>query len=166
MARLDNISIENAQIIFRNFKGEGNEYNNPGNRNFAVLLAIDDAERLKTQGWNVKYLKPREENLDEVPQAFLPVKVKFGKIPPKIVLVTRNNQTILDEETIDQLDWAEFENIVLIIRPYEWSRNGNSGVAAYLKTGYFVIVEDQFADKYSTTTASNLSKQDDEEIPF
>lgn len=156
MDRLENISIENASIIFRNFKGEGSDYNNPGNRNFAVLLDPEAAADLKNMGWNVKYLKPRDEEEEANPQAYLPVKVKYGKVSPQVYLVTNRKKTLLDEDSISQLDWAEFKNIDLIITPYIWERNGRSGVAAYLKTGYFVIVEDEFADKYS----------DIEDIPF
>lgn len=148
MAYIDDITIEDAHIIFRNFKGEGSEYNNPGNRNFAVLLDSDVAADLKSIGWNVKYLRPRED--DDEPQAYLPVKVKFGRIPPKIVMVNSRSRTQvdLDEDSVSCLDFAEFETIDLIIRPYQWERQGKSGISAYLKTGYFTIMEDPFAHKY------------------
>lgn len=142
----NNIRIEGARIGFRNFSGEEGRFNPKGRRNFCVFLEEDIAKDMKKEGWNVKWLEPREEEDD--PQAYLQVKVVFGKIPPKIVLVTGRGKTRLDEDTVNILDWAEIQNVDLIIRPYNWEVNGDAGVSAYIKTMYVTLREDEFESKY------------------
>lgn len=142
----DNIRIEGARIGFRNFSGEEGRFNPKGRRNFCIFLEEDIAKDMEKEGWNVKWLQPREEG-DE-PQAYLQVKVVFGKIPPKIVLVTGRGKTRLDEDTVNILDWAEIQNVDLVIRPYNWEVNGNTGVSAYIKTMYVTLKEDEFESKY------------------
>lgn len=157
-----NILIENARLIFRNFEGRAGKFNPPGIRSFGVLLEDDTAETLQKDGWNVKWLEPREEG--DPPQALLNVKVQFpaagsGGSRPKIVAITSGGRTILDEESVKMLDWAEIESVDLAIRPYNWDVNGKTGVKAYLKTMYVTLVEDEFEAKYN-------QNYDEEEPPF
>ena len=143
---LSNLSIENARIAFRNFSGKEGKYNAAGQRNFCVLLEQDLAEQLSVDGWNVRWLEPRDP--EEPRQPYIQVKVSYGNISPKIVFITSRNKTVLNEETVGLLDWAEIQEVDLIVRPYNWEVNGKSGVKAYLKTMYVTLAEDEFEGKY------------------
>ncbi len=149
MPQDNTVLMEGVRIIFRNFSGKEGQYNREGDRNFAVLLDDTIAERMADDGWNIKWLKPNEEEPDAPPQAYIPVSVNFKGRPPRIVLITSRGRTDLDEHSIDMLDWAEIKNVDLIIRPYEWIVNDKSGIKAYLKSIYVTIEEDALELKYA-----------------
>lgn len=140
------VRIDNARITFRNFSGAEGKFNPAGNRNFGVFLTEEIAAQMEADGWNVRWLEGRE---DEKPQPLITVKLNFGNYPPNVVLVSDGKMSRLTEENINVLDFAEFEQVDLILRGYRWEVSGKQGVKAYLKTGYFVLVVDELAKKYS-----------------
>jgi hypothetical protein len=145
--RLQPVVLENRRILFRNFAGEEGRFNAKGNRNFNVVLEPEEAEAMLKDGWNVKYLQPREEEDQPLPR--LEVTVKYGKgRPPRVILITSRGKTALDEDMLKILDWAEIENVDMIVRPYEWEVNGKEGVKAYLNSIYVTIREDELEKKY------------------
>lgn len=158
---IENIKIENARIVFRNLSGKPDKFNpQGGKRSFSVV--IDDPEfanELKREGWNIKQFNPSPDS-DEEPAHFISVKVSYNNIPPHIYLCTSKNKTLLNEDTVGQLDYAEISNVDIVITPYQYEMSGRSGISAYVKTMYVTVVEDEFASKYE------YDDLDDEEIPF
>lgn len=154
MADDKNVMMEGVRIIFRNFQGKESQYNREGDRNFAVLIDDKTAEDMAADGWNVKWLKQREDvEEDEAPQAYLQVSVNFKGRPPRVVMITSRGRTNLDEESVATLDWVDLTNVDLIVRPYEWAVNGKTGIKAYLQSIYATIEEDELEKKYAELDA-------------
>ena len=145
------VQIDNARIIYRNFAGAPSKFNREGDRNFAVVIEDQDiAEALTEKGWNVKIKPPREEG-DE-PFMFLPVKVKFNDIGPRLYLQNSlggRNRVTLDEDTVGILDNVDITNVDLDIRPYDWDVQGKTGRTAYLQSICVTQEVDRFLDRYA-----------------
>lgn len=155
--------VVSGAIRFRNFAGKEGRYNKAGDRNFCLLLNPEDADEMLKDGWNVRFLDPRDEG-DE-PTPYIQIKVGFGGKgrPPKIVLVTKRGKTQVNEDTVNTLDWAEIEKADISINPYHYEVNGKSGVKAYLKTMYVTIAEDDFEERYYDVpdSAQNIVDEED-----
>ena len=160
----NNITIEGARVIFRDFSGEKNRFND--DRTFSVVLEDSLAERLQEDGWPVKWLEPRNDEESRTP--ILTVKVYFGKVPPQIVMISGGTKKELNESNVNVLDWANFENVDLKIRPFNYEFNGKSSVKPYLKSLWVTIREDELENKYRDIPyAKDRSGDDDEEgLPF
>lgn len=158
---IENIKIENARIVFRNLSGKSDKFNpQGGKRSFSVVIEDPEfANELKREGWNIKQFNPSPDS-DEEPAHFISVKVSYNNIPPHIYLCTSKNKTLLNEDTVGQLDYAEISNVDIVITPYQYEMSGRTGISAYVKTMYVTVVEDEFASKYE------YDDLDDEEIPF
>ena len=148
MANVNNINIEGAMIIWKNFSGERDKFN-PGKRGFSVV--IDDtvmADELRQEGWNVKD-RPLQEGADDSEQEWtLPVKLDMNRYT-QVWLIVGNHKTLLDEDTVSQLDVVDIVNCDISIRPYEWEMNGRTGITAYVDSMYVTIRENKFAEKYA-----------------
>lgn len=141
-------TLEDHRVIFRNFGGKPGPYNNEGDRNFSIC--IDDpkeAKDLEKEGWNVKYLDPREDG--DAAQAYLQISVSYRNYPPEIYMMTSRGRTRLTEDMVELLDQADYETVDVIIRPYEWVVAGKTGIKAYLKKLYVRIQEDELDMKYN-----------------
>ena len=148
MSNVNNINIEGATIIWKNFSGERDRFN-PGKRGFSVV--IDDAvmaDELRQEGWNIKE-RPLQEGADPSEQEWtLPVKLNMNRYT-QVWLIVGNHKTLLDENTVAQLDVVEFVDCDISIRPYEWEMSGRTGITAYVDSMYVTIRENKFAEKYA-----------------
>jgi hypothetical protein len=164
------VTIEDARLIFRNFSGAEGKFNREGDRNFNVLLPTEVALLMEEDGWNIKWLQPREE--DDLPQARLEVAISYKGRPPRIVMVTHKGKVTLTESMLSILDWAEITKADLIIRPYQWEVNGRSGIKAYLQSLFATIREDALEIKYSgvpdapDSAQSSLAEAYTDDAPF
>ena len=148
MSNVNNINIEGATIIWKNFSGERDKFN-PGKRGFSVV--IDDAamaDELRQEGWNIKE-RPLQEGADPSEQEWtLPVKLNMNRYT-QVWLIVGNHKTLLDENTVAQLDVVDIIDCDISIRPYEWEMSGRTGITAYVDSMYVTIRENKFAEKYA-----------------
>lgn len=148
MSNVNNINIEGASIIWKNFSGERDRFN-PGKRGFSVV--IDDAvmaDEFRNEGWNIKE-RPLQEGADPSEQEWtLPVKLNMNRYT-QVWLIVGNHKTLLDENTVAQLDVVDIIDCDISIRPYEWEMSGRTGITAYVDSMYVTIRENKFAEKYA-----------------
>lgn len=148
----DDLLIENARIMFRNFAGaERLPYNALGDRNFCVFLDPELGRRMEEDGWNIKYTKVREEG--DVPEPYVQVSVEYRKgRPPRVILVSSQNKLDLGADEVAMLDIADLRRVDVILNPFPWEikATGKSGIKAYLKTGVFIVNEDALELRYGT----------------
>jgi hypothetical protein len=152
----NDLMIEDAKIMFRNFTGQERPFNSEGDRNFCIFLEEPLAEAMRQDGWNVKRLRPQEDQ--EVGQAYVQVSVNYKKgRPPRCVMVSSRGRTELGQDEVAILDVAELKKVDVILNPYHWDVNGNKGVKAYLKTIYATINEDELELKYADLQDASMT---------
>lgn len=144
----DILQINDARIVYGNFRGEEKKFNREGDRNFAVVIPNQElADELLDRGWNVKIKDPREEG-DE-PFRYLPVKIKFNDRGPQVYLVSGGAHRRLDEELVSMIDEIDIRSVNLDVRPYDWEVNGKTGRTAYLQSMEVIQEIDRFAARYA-----------------
>lgn len=145
--RRETLTFRDAPIIFKNFTGEKRIYNNEGARNFSVMMDEQTAIEQMQAGWNIKQLKMRED--DEEQLYHMKVKVAFGHQPPRIWLVSSGGRTMLGETLVGMLDKLDSVKIDLVVSAYDWEVNGNKGRTAYLQSLFFHMYEDELELEYA-----------------
>lgn len=150
MAEDVRVVLEGVKIIWPNFEGRERKFNKEGSRNFCIRLDDMTAQGLLADGWNVKTYRPNNEDEgDDLSFYYLQINVQFRFQPPTVVIVSEDNRVILDEEDYAMLDWADFSNVDIIFRAYDWSlASGASGRKAELTKMFATINQDPLDQKY------------------
>lgn len=161
----EKVTIRDTRFIFRtNFRGEETEYNKIGAREFNVILPDDMAEELLDRGWNIKRTKEREEG--DPQEYYLPVRINFDSyMPPRVWLINADNgkRTMLDEETIGQLDTlssTEITKVNVAVNPSRYNVNGREGIKAYCQNLMVYFLPDPFEAEYEAEFG------DHDDVPF
>lgn len=153
---MKNVTIEDVTIAFRNFAGKEAMYNAEGDRNFAILLDEQRAAEMEQAGWNIKRLKPRDDEQFGTP--YIQVSVSYKRKPPKIGVVTSGGIKYYTEDIVSLLDWVDIETADVTLYPYEWGVNGKTGIKAYLVTLFMKIEEDYLQLKWETWAEDNVKQ--------
>lgn len=167
MPKNDGVMMEGVRLLpgkYRNFRGEATQYNAQGDRSFAVILPPDVAQQMERDGWNVKQTKPREgDDGEQIGQEyFLKVQVSYKNKPPRIIMLTSRGRTVISEELVEMLDYADIEKADLIVNPYHYDIGGRKGISAYLKSMYLTIEEDELDLKYGVSPTGKPAEEEDD----
>lgn len=134
--KFENILIEDAQIIFRDFKGESGNY-----PTFAVRIPDEYAKELMEIGWPVKQYIPKDE--DAEPFYLMNVKVRYHTssgddfcAPEGIILNINGKKTRIHENTLSTLQTLTIKYADVEIEWYPWKYQNRSGDGAQLEALY------------------------------
>lgn len=165
--KLPIVTLRNANILpgrWRNFAGEA-RFNEEGKRTFTIKLDEDTALAMKRDGFNVKPLKPMDED-DENDGFFITVDASFKVRPPQVWLISGGQRTLLDEGAINILDYADIEKATVAINPYAWETATGSGIKAYLHKMVVYLREDDLDREMADIPIAGGGHSDDGGVRF
>lgn len=160
-SRNPNVTLENAEILpggFRNFSGAADQYTREGDRSFTIRLPRDVAEKMLEDGFSVKTLPARDEGDDD--SYILKVAVSYKVRAPQVYFISGGQRTLLDESSINILDYTDIERADVMLNPYHWDVNGKQGVKAYLHKMFVTVQEDDLDRKYSDIPVNREAPQE------
>ncbi len=146
---IDDVELEDVQIkwAFSHFDGREDTYNNQGDHNFTIMLPADTAEKMRSDGWNIRTTPGYEEG--DPDEHLLKIKVSYKYEGPKIYLIKGDRKMRAEERDLADIRRDTCEQIDVIITPSRWVNGPNSGISAYAKELYAKIKESRFSSKYA-----------------
>lgn len=179
MINPNNIAIDNTNFIFEtNFAGDPRKDTYGDSRRKANVLIPDpeQAADLIKAGFKVKQTRPRKNEDPEYfkPEYYVQVILKYRKIdqtpvkyPPKVYLVTENNEVLMDEDTVGELDSIRVQNVNVVLNERIYDRE-NNGKTLYVRTMYVEqdLTDDPYAQIYRERRLAAQRAAGDMESPF
>ena len=176
-----NLNVEQAGMIYKNFRGNPTKVNPAGGkRTFSLVLTKELGERLDGMGWNVKVKEVRDQlgegeftrtvswsdYMDNYQGQFDHALVyteivvnENSEYPPKIYKISEFNgektMALIPPEQWGRLDESELINVDVVIHPYTHGRSiaNPDAKKGYLKTMYAMAVPvNDFGGKYAGYT--------------
>lgn len=153
-AQRETVTIRDAQIIFRNFTGKPGPYNEEGERSFAVLLDEALGDELAKRGLNIKPLRKKEDEDDQM--FYLPVAVSYKIRPPRVYMVTGDGDRIplrkqmMPQDLVHMMDELDLGASHMVLSVSKYEVRGTKGKKCYLQSFFGHVMLDELEQEYAT----------------
>lgn len=169
---IERIRFDNADIIFKHFGGEKDNFHTEGQRDFCIKIDEEAANYLMDKGLNVKPLTSRDP--DEPPTFYVKVKLKYGvsddgrEWGPIVNVYTDKVKRVYKEKDVSKLDHARILDADVVAHVYRRQNNGKPTATLTLDILHAVIKERTYDDPYANKYASYDDTPDDgsNDCPF
>lgn len=163
------VIIENTKFIFdTNFSGDPkrDKFGSTQRKGNLVIPDIELARELIDEGYNVKLTRPREgEEEGFVPRYFVSIKANYdSQWPPRIYLMAENGETLLDAESVSNIDYMWIDKVNVVLNRYE----GPNGKSLYVKSMevFQKIDEDPISMRHAARNDTSYGADEEDAIPF
>lgn len=152
MAR-ERFTIENTRLMFPNFSGAPDRFNQTPKPNASIVVPPEMVQGLTDRGFRIRHLDAREGFEDDNGLDLLVVKASYGgRGDPKIVLLMAEDGAppqewsgrLLSSEEVDELDRLDIDYVDITFTPYEF----RGFTSAYIDSMYVVCRPDRLMSKY------------------
>lgn len=165
------IDVENNDIRFRNFSGKADDrgYNKEGDRNFKLVIAEEDVDKLIDIGMHVTRRESSRPGSEPTYQTKIGISYKFDE--PAIILVSGDNEVALNERTVGRVDQAELIDCDHLVVTTANNRFNDTKLA-YVEEMRLYKRPSLFRDKYNSVLGTNAApsegpyEEDESNLPF
>ena len=160
---IERVRFDDADIIFKHFGGEKDNFHTEGQRDFCIKIDEEEAHYVMDKGLNVKPLTSRDP--DEPPMFYVKVKLKYGvrddgtEWGPIINVYTDKVKRVFKEKDVTKLDRARILDADVVTHIYRRQNNGKPTATLTLDILHAVIKERTYDDPYANKYASYMETE-------